>query len=149
MLKLLMSPAGLRFDRWLVRWTGHSLLNVVFARQQGFAPKPALLLTTRGRQSGELRSVALPYLELDGQRYIVASRGGMPTDPAWALNLRAEPRATIHVRRKAERVQAEFITGEERNALWPRVVQEVPTYADYQARTSREIPLIRLMPLNN
>ncbi len=93
LLNLLMSPAGLSFDRALVRWTGHSLLNRVFARQAGFAAQPALLLETRGRLSGRKRAAALPWFRIDGKLLIVGSKGGQPTDPAWVGNLRAEPRS--------------------------------------------------------
>ena len=73
LMKLLMSPSGLAFDRALVRWTGESLLNRVFARQAGFAPQPALLLQTRGRRSGTPRQAVMPWLRIDGKRVVVGS----------------------------------------------------------------------------
>ena len=76
--KLLMSDAGLAFDRLLVRVTGESLLNRVFARQAGFAPQPALLLETRGRKSGARRRAVLPWFRIGDKLMVVGSKGGMP-----------------------------------------------------------------------
>ncbi len=73
LMKILMSPSGLAFDRTLVRWTGESLLNRVFARQAGFAPQPALLLETRGRRSGTSRQAVLPWFRIDGKLMVVGS----------------------------------------------------------------------------
>lgn len=141
-LKLMMSPAGLAFDRWMVRWTGNSPLCRVFARMGGFPPRPALLLVVTGRKSGRKRASALPYFEIDGRLFVVGSRGGGPVDPQWVTNLRADPNATIFIRRKPRRVKARIATGDERQALWEKLVRLVPTYADYQKLTTREIPLV-------
>ena len=118
LLQILVSPAGLAFDRQLVRWTGHSLLNRLFARQAGFAPQPALLLETLGRRSGARRQAALPYFRIDGKLLIVGSKGGMPTDPAWVTNLRAEPAVRVWIARKPMNARARVSSGEERAALW-------------------------------
>lgn len=144
LLNLLMSPAGLSFDRALVRWTGRSLLNQVFARQAGFASQPALLLETRGRLSGKTRAAALPYFRIDGKLLIVGSKGGQPTDPAWVSNLRAEPRVSVYIDRKRRTAQARIAQGSERAALWEELVHQVPVYATYQASTTREIPVVVL-----
>ena len=131
LMKILMSPSGLSFDRALVRWTGESLLNRVFARQAGFAPQPALLLETRGRRSGTALMV-------------VGSKGGMPTDPAWVSNLREHPDVTVYIARKRHDARARIATGEERAALWTALTARVPTYAHYQSLTTREIPVVIL-----
>jgi deazaflavin-dependent oxidoreductase (nitroreductase family) len=146
-LQILMSPGGLSFDRALVRWTGHSLLNRVFARQAGFRPQPALLLETRGRKSGARRQAALPYFRIDGKLLVVGSKGGMPTDPAWVTNLRAEPAVRVWIARKAMDARARVTTGEERAALWAELLARVPTYAHYQSLTTREIPVVILEPV--
>jgi len=139
---LLMSPAGLSFDRWLVRWTGESLLNRVFARQAGFTPQPALLLETRGARSGAQRQAALPWFRIDGKLLLVGSKGGMPTDPAWVTNLRANPEVSVFIKRKRHAARARVASGEERAALWAELVRRVPTYAHYQTLTTREIPVV-------
>ena len=142
LLKLMMSPTGLAFDRWMVRWTGNSPLCRVFARMGGFPPRPALLLVVTGRKSGRKRESALPYFEIDGRLFVVGSRGGGPVDPQWVTNLRADPDATIFIARKPRRVKARISGGDERKALWDKLVQMVPTYADYQKLTTRELPLV-------
>ena len=142
LLKLMMSPAGLAFDRQMVRWTGISPLCRVFARMGGFPPRPALLLVVRGRKTGRKRASALPYFDIDGRLFVVGSRGGGPIDPQWVTNLRADPNATIVVARKARPVKARIAAGDERRSLWEKLVGLVPTYADYQKLTTREIPLV-------
>lgn len=144
MLNLLMSPTGLSIDRALVRWTGHSLLNRVFARQAGFAAQPALLLETRGRRSGRTRAAALPWFRIDGKLLIVGSKGGLPSDPAWVGNLRTESRVFVYIARKRIAAHARIAEGSERTALWKELVQRVPVYATYQANTTREIPVVVL-----
>lgn len=143
-VQLLMSPAGLAFDRALVRLTGESLLNRVFARQAGFDPQPALLLETRGRKSGARRRAVLPWFRIDGKLLVVGSKGGMPTDPAWVTNLRAEPSVAVWIRRRRHTARARVAAGEERATLWAELVRRVPTYAHYQSLTTREIPVVIL-----
>lgn len=142
--RLLMSPAGLAFDRMLVRLTGESLLNRVFARQAGFPPQPALLLETRGRVSGLRRRAVLPWFLIDGKWVIVGSKGGMPTDPSWVDNLRADPAVGIHVARRYHRALARVTSGPERETLWAELIARVPVYAHYQSLTTREIPVVVL-----
>jgi deazaflavin-dependent oxidoreductase (nitroreductase family) len=143
-VQLLMSPAGLAFDRALVRLTGESLLNRVFARQAGFDPQPALLLETRGRKSGARRRAVLPWFRIDGKLLVVGSKGGMPTDPAWVTNLRAEPSVAVWIGRRRHAARARIAAGEERATLWAELVRRVPTYAHYQSLTTREIPVVVL-----
>jgi len=107
---------------------------------------PVLLLTTTGRKSGKQRTTPLLYLA-DGDRYVViASVGGAPKHPAWYLNLRDNPSATIEVGRRKLAVTATTASAEERARLWPLAVQIYAGYADYQAKTSREIPVVILAP---
>ena len=103
-----------------------------------------LLLTTRGRTSGELRTNPLIYRTDDGRWVIVASRGGTPSNPSWFENLRADPEATIQVRGEMIPVRADPATGEERERLWSLMTEVWPAYDDYQARTEREIPVVAL-----
>jgi deazaflavin-dependent oxidoreductase (nitroreductase family) len=142
LLKVMMSPAGLAVDRWMVRWTGTSPLCHVFARMSGFPARPALLLTVKGRKTGRLRASALPYFEIDGRLFVVGSRGGGPQDPQWVTNLRVDPSCTIVVGRKKRRVTARIAGGNERQSLWEDLVKLVPTYTYYQTLTTREIPLV-------
>jgi deazaflavin-dependent oxidoreductase (nitroreductase family) len=101
-------------------------------------------LTTTGRKTGQLRSVTL-YAYPDGDRLVVVgSRGGAKADPAWALNLRADPRATITIGKDDRAVRAKEVIGKERERLWRLVTEAFPLYATYQRRTERRIPLFVL-----
>jgi deazaflavin-dependent oxidoreductase (nitroreductase family) len=107
---------------------------------------PVLLLTTTGRKSGRERTTPLLYLE-DARRYVViASVGGAPKHPAWYLNLLANRAARIEVGSRNLPVTADTASPEERTRLWPLAVQLYPGYDDYQARTTREIPVVILAP---
>jgi deazaflavin-dependent oxidoreductase (nitroreductase family) len=108
---------------------------------------PTLLLTTRGRRSGRLRRTPLIYGR-DGDAYVVvASKGGTPEHPAWYRNLTAEPEVTIQVGPDVMRARAETIGGERRDDVWRQMTQIWPDYDEYQAKTDRTIPLVRLEPL--
>ena len=105
-----------------------------------------LLLTTTGRRSGKSRIVPLLYVP-DGDTFvIVASQGGHDTSPAWALNLRANPAATIQVGKRITNVHAEELTGDARARLWTSLVAVYPDYEEYRSRTDREFPVIALRP---
>ena len=105
-----------------------------------------LLLTTRGRLSGEPHTVPLLYLR-DGERLVViASYGGRDHHPGWYLNLVANPAVTAKMGRTTKAFTARTASGAERETWWPRVVAAYEEYAVYQTRTEREIPLIFLEP---
>ena len=105
------------------------------------------LLTTLGSVTGKKRTVVLPPFAVDDRVCVVASRGGSPTDPYWARNLRANPRAWLRMDRRKRPVRAHFASGEERLALWASITGEAPIYLDYQRRAEghREIPVIVLL----
>ena len=105
---------------------------------------PVLLLTTTGRKSGKQRTTPLLYIEDGGRYVVVASVGGAPKHPAWYLNLRDDPRATLEVGGRRLAVQAETAGPEERERLWHGLTAMYPTYDRYQARTTREIPVVVL-----
>jgi deazaflavin-dependent oxidoreductase (nitroreductase family) len=145
LLRLIMSPAGWAFDRFMVRWTGSSPLSAVFAHQSGIKnDSRTLLLVVKGRKSGKNRSVALAYFEIDGQLLVVGSGGGSPVDPQWVTNLRANPDVTLYIARKSRKVTARIAAGEERRRIWEKLAAQVPTYAHYQTQVTREIPLVIL-----
>lgn len=103
-----------------------------------------LLLTTTGRRSGAQRTVPLVFFE-DGERLVlVASNGGAPSDPLWWQNLKKNPEALVQVGAEKRRMRARLASTEERARLWPRVKQENPAYADYEGKTTREIPVVLL-----
>jgi len=135
-----LSPA-LRFawfvHRWLYRLSG----GRIGTRMNGFE---ILLLTTRGRRSGEPRRVALQSLEHGSGWAVIGSYAGEDRDPAWWLNLLTEPMADAQVGRAQGRVRAREATGEERDALWTRFVAIDSAYAEYEERVSRVIPVVVL-----
>lgn len=107
---------------------------------------PILLLTTTGRKTGKRRTMPLLYLR-DGENLVVTgSKGGDPRHPAWFLNLRASPEVEIEIGRERRAMRARVAHGEERQLLWTRLVEMYSSYADYQRKTTREIPVIVLEP---
>jgi deazaflavin-dependent oxidoreductase (nitroreductase family) len=103
---------------------------------------PTLLLTTRGRRSGESRTTPLIYGR-DGDRYlVVASRGGAPEHPGWYQNLVAHPEIQVQVMADRFKARARTATAAERPALWKTMAAVWPAYDEYQARTAREIPVV-------
>jgi deazaflavin-dependent oxidoreductase (nitroreductase family) len=103
-----------------------------------------LLLSTTGRSSGEGRTTPLIH-RTDGERWVVvASKGGAPANPSWYENLRADPDATIQVRRDEIPVRASTAECQERSRLWSLMTEVWPAYDEYQTWTEREIPVVVL-----
>jgi F420H(2)-dependent quinone reductase len=107
---------------------------------------PILLLTTTGRKSGRGRTVPVLYLKDDGSFVLVASLGGAPKHPAWYLNLEANPKVELQVGSQRLSGTARRAGAEEKARLWPRLVEIYPQYADYQKRTTRDIPVVIVTP---
>ena len=108
---------------------------------------PILLLTTKGRKTGEPRTTPLIFGK-DGERYlIVASQGGAPKHPLWYLNLVETPEVKIQVLSKHFRAMAHIATEDEKPRLWQLVTETWPNYNVYQTRTNRVIPLVVLDPI--
>ena len=105
---------------------------------------PTLLLTTRGRRSGQLRRTALIYGRAGDSYVVVASQGGDPRHPAWYLNLEADPAVHVQVKAEVFDARARTATGEERARLWREMARIWPAYDDYQRRTDRQIPVVVL-----
>ncbi|MEV4117494.1 nitroreductase family deazaflavin-dependent oxidoreductase [Micromonospora sp. NPDC049645] len=118
--------------------------------ETGGRPRPGvndLLLTTRGRKTGELRRTALVY-ERDGDRYVLAaSNRGADHHPAWYLNLLADPYVTVQVGTETFRAYARPATAGERPRLWHLMVSVRSEYAAYQQRITREIPVVLMEPV--
>ncbi len=107
-----------------------------------FANEPLLLLTTTGAKSGEQRTNPLVHT-LDGDRVvIIASFGGAPKHPAWFLNIRANPEVTIELPGETFTNNAIIPGGEERRRIYDQHAAEMPRFAEYQAMTTREIPVV-------
>jgi proline iminopeptidase len=103
-----------------------------------------LLLTTKGRKTGNPTTTPLIY-ENDGDRYvIVASKGGAPEHPGWYLNLEKDPEVELQVMDEAFAARARVAEGEERERLWKLAAQQWPAYDEYAQKTDREIPVVVL-----
>ncbi|ORB72425.1 nitroreductase family deazaflavin-dependent oxidoreductase [Mycobacterium scrofulaceum] len=106
--------------------------------------RPVVLLTMTGAKSGKKRYVPLMRVE-DGGRYaIVASKGGAPEHPVWYFNLKANPEVTLQDGAKVVTLRARELEGAERAQWWQRAVDAYPPYAEYQTKTSRQIPVFVL-----
>lgn len=107
---------------------------------------PVLLLTTRGRKTGEPRTAPLIYAEDEGRLLVVASKGGSKRHPLWYRNLVKTPDVEVEVGGERRLLRARTATPEEKAALWPRLLAVYRDYASYQARTRRDIPVVILEP---
>lgn len=121
----------------LYRWSGGRIGGSLLGL-------PVLLLTTRGRKTGESRTTALMYLPHGKDFVVIASYLGEPRHPAWWLNLEAEPLASVQVGSEHHPVRAREAQDEERENLWQTMSEKVPDYDEYKSRTSRRIPVVVL-----
>ena len=112
----------------------------------GESPVDCLLLQTTGRKSHAAQTTPLIYGNEGNGFVIVASRGGAPQHPAWFLNLRDNAEVRFQVANKKYRGTARITQGTERTRLYTMMTGLFPPYRDYQAKTSREIPVVVLEP---
>ena len=108
---------------------------------------PVVILTMRGQSSGKLRKVPLMRVEHDGVYAAVASVGGAPKHPAWYKNLLADPHIELQDGPVKQDMVVREITGDEKAQWWERCVAAFPNYAEYQAKTEREIPVLLAEPM--
>ncbi|MFB7455402.1 nitroreductase family deazaflavin-dependent oxidoreductase [Streptomyces sp. NPDC056188] len=107
---------------------------------------PVILLTTVGARSGRIRKTPLMRVEHEGRYAVVASQGGAPKHPFWYFNLKADPRVELQDGPVKQVMAAREVTGAEKAQWWERAVAAFPPYAEYQEKTSREIPVFVLEP---
>ncbi len=109
-----------------------------------FEGAPLLILQTKGARSGKTHVVPVMYL-LDGKRYLVfASKGGAPTNPDWYHNLKANPNVKAEIGDKTIDLVAEEVIGDDRDRLYKIQSTRYPSFADYERKTTRKIPVIAL-----
>lgn len=141
----LLSP--IPFPAWFMRVGGR--LNAWWLRKakgRGPLSSNVLILTTRGRRSGEERSTVLLHFDRAGKRYVVASFAGLDRQPAWYLNAVADPRVTVEMRGEVTRSVARVLSVDEAAELWPFLDQAYHGFRRYRSRTGRQIPIVELVP---
>ena len=106
--------------------------------------RPVIVLTTLGAKSGKLRKTALMRVEHEGVYAVVASLGGAPRHPQWYFNIVAHPQVELQDGAEKHDYVAREVTGDEKAIWWERSVAAYPPYADYQAKTERQIPVFVL-----
>ncbi|MBR61354.1 MAG: hypothetical protein CL904_01665 [Dehalococcoidia bacterium] len=109
---------------------------------------PSLLLTTKGRRTGKLRTSALIYLEWEKKYLIVASFGGNPKPPAWLLNIKEDEKVTVHIPGMILNATAKVADRKIRDEVWPKLLNFYPSFGKYEELSGRTIPVVILEPLN-
>ncbi len=134
-----LARTAMRVMVWLYRRTGGRIGGTV-------SGAPVLLITTTGRKSGRPWTNPVMY-QRDSDGYVViASNGGSPRHPGWFLNLRRDPEASIQVGREIVQVTAVQASGAERDRLFGLMTKAYKGFADYETKTTRTIPVVRLAP---
>jgi F420H(2)-dependent quinone reductase len=106
--------------------------------------RPVVILTCVGARTGKVRKIPLMRVEHDGVYAVVASLGGSPKHPVWYYNLKSHPRVELQDLGEKHEYDAREVTGEEKAVWWERAVETYSDYANYQKRTTREIPVFVL-----
>ncbi|MGC4107348.1 MAG: nitroreductase family deazaflavin-dependent oxidoreductase [Thermomicrobiales bacterium] len=109
---------------------------------------PIIVLTSVGAKSGKLRKTALMRVEHEGNYAVVASKGGAPEHPVWYWNLKKQPHVELQDGAVKRDYLAREVSGEEKAIWWERSVAAFPPYAEYQTRTTRQIPVFVLEPFD-
>lgn len=130
-----------RGHRFIYRLSGGRIASRVTDDE---GDSPILLLTTTGRRSGKPRTHPLLYIDVDGGFVVVASNAGAGEHPAWFLNIEAESEATVQVGKVREPVVARVVSPDEREKLWPKLIEMNSGYDVYQADTDRVLPVVIL-----
>lgn len=105
---------------------------------------PVIVLTSVGAKSGKLRKTPLMRVEHEGEYAVVASLGGAPKHPVWYYNLVKDPHVGLRDGTDRRDYLAREVTGDEKSVWWERAVAAYPDYADYQTKTTRQIPVFVL-----
>jgi deazaflavin-dependent oxidoreductase (nitroreductase family) len=135
-------------DMMLVRFVGWSPVYTLFAHRDGAPLKGTpILLHTRGRLSGQVRTLVLPAFRCQGSWMVCATAAGGPRDPHWVKNIAADPNVVVHLRRRRREAIARILTGDERDravAMLADLHPSLPIYERRAARFGRTIPIIAI-----
>lgn len=110
-----------------------------------FQGAPMVLLTTTGARSGQPHTTPLVPLLEDGHVYVIASMGGAPKHPAWYFNVRANPHVTVEQGTEKYEADARILEGKERDEAYALQTARLPSFGEYQQKTTRRIPVIELV----
>lgn len=113
-----------------------------------FSGADLLLLTTTGAKSGQPRLSPLAYFRVDGKLLIIGSFAGADVNPGWVHNLRANPSAHVEIGTESANVVARELPAAERDRLFDKITSAAPGFAEYQAKTTRVIPVFELQPVS-
>ena len=113
---------------------------------EAFPANNLILLHHTGAKSGQERVTPLAYQAVDGGYAIFATKAGAPENPAWFHNLKANPEATIEIGTDTVPVTARVASPEEREPIWTQQKKDQPGFAEYEQKTSRQIPVVILEP---
>jgi F420H(2)-dependent quinone reductase len=109
---------------------------------------PCIIVTHMGNKTGAIRKIPLMRVEVDGNYVLVGSMGGQPKNPVWVYNLRANPDVEIRDKTEVTKMKVREVTDEsERQRLWDQAAEAYPPYNDYQAKTTRKIPVFIAEPV--
>lgn len=126
-----------RVHRWIYRTSDGRIGSTIFGNKM-------LMLTTQGRRSGKPRSILLYYFTPQESPVVIASNAGGDHHPAWYLNLQANPLVKVQIGSRKFDADARTAIDEKREQLWSEIAQQEGSYAEYQNRTDRRIPVVIL-----
>ena len=129
--------------RWILKamTRTHVFLHKLTGGFNKFGGDEVCFITMTGAKSGRTITIPLMYVPYEQGVLLVASQGGAPKNPVWYHNLVKHPDIEVDVRGKKMKLRARLATAEEKPALWPICDEHYAPYADYRARTSRDIPI--------
>lgn len=139
-------PATGAYAPSTVQWVREEVEHYERSGGTAWRGRPVVVLSSRGARSGMLRKTPLMRVEHGGRYAAVASAGGAPHHPAWYANLRAHPHVELQDGLVVQDMVARELTGPERSAWWSRACTVFPSYAGYQSRAGRQIPVLLLEP---
>lgn len=116
----------------------------IFNTYQG---TPICLITMKGRKTGNIRTTPVMCIAREEKVILVASLAGTDKNPTWYYNLKANPEIEIQVGPLKRKMRAEQASSEEKNKLWPSLVEEFPIYGEYAKQTERDIPVFICSPI--
>ena len=108
---------------------------------------PVLMLTTTGRKTGLPRTTPVMYVHKDNEYLIAASAGGADQNPTWFSNINSKPEATIEINGRKTKVKAVITSGDERDKLYENFKALGSNFIEYEKKTTRKIPVVRLQPI--